>query len=227
MASTPARPVNARAAEPPPAAPARPAAAVRPQPSPQPQAPKAPAPRATAEPAADPVDAKAPEPAAPRAPVPPPETPASPQTPQVAAAPAAPAARPAEHPAEPTAAPQSDGGDTESHGPPATAGSGLPSAAEHAAREDYAAALQAWLARHKRYPRRARLRGIEGTVLVAFAVDREGRLVHHEIRRGSGHSLLDREVQGMVQRANPFPEMPAHLETGEFQLVVPVRFALR
>lgn len=35
-------------------------------------------------------------------------------------------------------------------------------------------ARQAWLERHKRYPRRARLRHLQGTALLHFTMDREG-----------------------------------------------------
>jgi len=94
-------------------------------------------------------------------------------------------------------------------------------------RQDYLAALQAWLNRHKEYPRRARLRRQEGTALLYFAIDRQGRVLDYALRRGSGHKALDRAVIEMIERAAPLPEMPAGMARARLEVTVPVRFALR
>jgi len=94
-------------------------------------------------------------------------------------------------------------------------------------RQDYLAALQAWLNRHKEYPRRARLRRQEGTALLYFAIDRQGRVLDYGLRRGSGHKALDRAVIDMIERAAPLPEMPAGMARARLEVTVPVRFALR
>ncbi len=44
---------------------------------------------------------------------------------------------------------------------------------------DYIALLQAWLERHKEYPRRARLRRQEGTVMLSFTMNREGSVLDY------------------------------------------------
>lgn len=91
---------------------------------------------------------------------------------------------------------------------------------------DYMAQLRAWLEKHKRYPRRARTRRQEGTAVLRFVVDREGRVLEYEIRESSGHDILDREVTAMIERAQPLPGMPDDMGRGRLELVVPVQFRL-
>lgn len=101
-------------------------------------------------------------------------------------------------------------------------GGGMPGASA-----DYIATLQAWLEKHKKYPRRARTRRQEGVVLLSFAMDREGRVLDYRIMESSGYSLLDREVEAMIERAQPFPAMPEDLHKAKLDLVVPIQFYLR
>lgn len=92
---------------------------------------------------------------------------------------------------------------------------------------DYMAQLQAWLERHKEYPRRAKLRRQEGTVLLYFVMNREGRVLEYRIRQRSGHASLDRAVEEMIERAQPLPKMPQEMRQARLELVVPVQFFLR
>lgn len=92
---------------------------------------------------------------------------------------------------------------------------------------DYMSQLQAWLEKHKEYPRSARLRRIEGAVLLYFAIDREGRLLAYRIERSSGHRLLDKETIAMIKRAQPLPPLPREMARDKLEVVVPVQFALR
>jgi protein TonB len=91
---------------------------------------------------------------------------------------------------------------------------------------DYLGLLQAWLERHKEYPRLARRRGMEGEVLLRFVMDRSGQVLEFAIERSSGHALLDREAEHMIERAQPLPAMPADLAGDRLQLVVPLLFRL-
>ncbi len=104
----------------------------------------------------------------------------------------------------------------------ATSAGGIPGASA-----DYMALLQAWLEKHKEYPRRAQLRRQEGTALLYFVMDREGRVITHRLEESSGHRLLDREVEEMIERAQPLPKMPDHMSQAQLELIVPVQFFLR
>ena len=95
------------------------------------------------------------------------------------------------------------------------------------AAKSYLSTVRAWLEAHKRYPRAARLRHHEGTVLLRFVLDRTGRVVSYQIERTSGFPLLDRAVEKLIQRASPFPAMPSDMEQQQLELIVPVAFSLR
>jgi len=85
--------------------------------------------------------------------------------------------------------------------------------------------LGSWLATHKRYPERARLRGDEGTVGIRFTVDAAGRVLELTVVHSSGSTLLDDAAREMLagQRVPPFPPSMTLAQT-----VVPVniRFQL-
>lgn len=67
-------------------------------------------------------------------------------------------------------------------------------------------AVRAWLERHKRYPRAAAQRGIEGEATLQLDLDAAGGVRSTAIVRSSGHGVLDDEVARMVARATPFPK---------------------
>lgn len=102
----------------------------------------------------------------------------------------------------------------------------MPSAARQALREDYFARLRAYIERYKRYPRRALIRREEGTVLLRFTLDRQGRVLSQEIARSSGHSDLDHEARGILERASPLPEIPAAIGAEQLEIEIPVSFSL-
>ena len=87
--------------------------------------------------------------------------------------------------------------------------------------------LQSWLGKHKKYPRRARVRRQEGTVLLHLVIDRDGSLREYRIKESSGYDLLDRAAIAMIERAQPLPRFPDSLDRTRIVLVVPVQFVLR
>ncbi len=91
---------------------------------------------------------------------------------------------------------------------------------------DYMAQLSAWLEKHKQYPRRAQRRRQEGTALLQFVIDREGRVIEYRIRESSGHEILDEEVAAMIERAQPLPGIPDDMPRARLELVVPIQFLL-
>ncbi|WP_421708783.1 TonB family protein [Algihabitans sp.] len=103
-----------------------------------------------------------------------------------------------------------------------TSGGGFPGA-----EADFMAQLQAWLEKHKEYPRRAQLRRQEGVALLYFVMDRDGQVIEYRLQESSGYDLLDREVSDMIERAQPLPKMPDDLTQARLELVVPVQFFLR
>ena len=92
---------------------------------------------------------------------------------------------------------------------------------------DYLAAIQGRLARYKVYPRAAQLAREQGTVLLRFAVARDGRVLSWSIERGSGVASLDRQVETIIERAAPLPPIPESLAADRLDIVLPVQFALQ
>jgi len=79
----------------------------------------------------------------------------------------------------------------------------------------------------KRYPSGAESRREQGVVMLRFTLSRNGGVLSRSITRGSGYSELDQEALAMVQRAAPFPPMPASLNLPSFTFTVPVNFSAR
>lgn len=92
---------------------------------------------------------------------------------------------------------------------------------------DYKAQLQAWLEKHKEYPRRAQLRRQEGTARLYVAFDRHGIVLEYRILESSGYKLLDEEVVAMIKRASPLPAPPAAMPGDRLDYIVPVEFFQR
>jgi protein TonB len=92
---------------------------------------------------------------------------------------------------------------------------------------DYYAYLQAWLLKHKEYPRRARSRNQQGTASLYLEMDRQGRVIEFELRRSSGFRILDQEVVQLLHRAEPLPVPPPEIKGERIQFIVPINFSLR
>jgi protein TonB len=100
-------------------------------------------------------------------------------------------------------------------------------------RVNYSSAFPTWkqtiadlLERNKRYPSDARNRRQQGTVQLAFSIDRQGHLVASRIVTSSGASALDNDALELAKRASPFPPPPR--EAGEqVDLTVPIRFNIK
>ena len=104
---------------------------------------------------------------------------------------------------------------------------GESAAGQSGAHEDYLLVLRSWLERHKRYPTRARRFGQEGTAFLYFVMNRAGDVIDYEIRRSSGHRLLDDEAERMILRAQPLPKIPESMNEAQLALVIPIEFSLR
>lgn len=96
-----------------------------------------------------------------------------------------------------------------------------------AARAQYGQLIVAHLNRFKNYPSASRSRHEEGVVMLAFTLDRGGRVVASRIARGSGFGDLDREALDMLRRAQPFPTPPPDLTEQRFSYTAPMRYDLR
>ena len=83
------------------------------------------------------------------------------------------------------------------------------------------------LERLKKYPSRARRRGQQGTVVLAFTLNRDGSLKHYRITQSSGTKSLDLEVKKLIIRATPFPAIPKNISSDTLEVSVPITFSLQ
>jgi len=92
---------------------------------------------------------------------------------------------------------------------------------------NYQALLQAWLEKHKRYPKRAMRRRIEGKGILYFRLDRNGNVLAGELRTRTGSGILDREILATLKRASPLPPVPDSVSGSALEFTIPVEFSLR
>ena len=97
----------------------------------------------------------------------------------------------------------------------------------NAARGLFTGKVRQRIADAKYYPRTARRRGIEGQPVVAFTLDKGGRLMKAGLAKTSGYRLLDQAALEAVQQAAPYPEIPAELNAETFQFKLPISFILK
>ena len=95
-----------------------------------------------------------------------------------------------------------------------------------AARDRYGSLLAREIAKHKRYPRIAQMRGWEGEAMIELQLDGSGKVLTSKIKKSSGYEVLDKQALEMVERAMPFPPPPAVLSGQSFTLLVPISFRL-
>jgi protein TonB len=91
-------------------------------------------------------------------------------------------------------------------------------------RVSYATELRRWIERHKRYPRSAKMRGVEGTGVVRITIDRAGRVLQASLVQSSGDRVLDDEIRQLPMRASPAPKPPEEFSGSRHTLTLPVRF---
>jgi periplasmic protein TonB len=80
--------------------------------------------------------------------------------------------------------------------------------------------LLAHIERYQREP------GESGTVLVMFAMRRDGTLIRLNVKSSSGRPVLDREAMETVRRAQPLPRIPADMPD-LITVLLPVAFDAR
>ena len=93
--------------------------------------------------------------------------------------------------------------------------------------ESYSTKLTKAIARQKKYPRIAQMRGWQGELILDLKVDGQGNLLQAKIKQGSKFKILDTEGMNMVKRASPFPKPPKELESKIFNVIVPISFKLQ
>jgi protein TonB len=91
---------------------------------------------------------------------------------------------------------------------------------------DYFERLLSEIARHKSYPRLARLRGWEGRVVVKFTLGPDGRVEQVSLQDGSPHEVLNEAALDLIRSRKRFEAPPAG-SAAPLVLRVPVVYSLQ
>jgi len=91
---------------------------------------------------------------------------------------------------------------------------------------DYLHKLRLLIEKNKEYPFAARKRGLEGKVVLEFALNIKGELVSLKIKRSSGYAILDKAAIKAVKNATPFPPLPQEICSRQILINLPVCFCL-
>lgn len=94
-------------------------------------------------------------------------------------------------------------------------------------RQHYISDVMRKTLQNMRYPRRAQERSQEGSIRLAVTVSRDGEVRDVKIVEESRYSLLNKEAVDSVERANPFPALPAGIAGESFAFGIPITFRLQ
>ncbi len=110
--------------------------------------------------------------------------------------------------------------------------SGTPSnikltAGQSDAMDNYLSRLHRHLSEHFKYPRRAKRRNIEGTPVVEFELDRNGKLISSNLSGSSDERLLDEAALAFIKESEPMPPVPDSMKGDRFSYTIPIRYELK
>lgn len=91
---------------------------------------------------------------------------------------------------------------------------------------NYSNLLRAHIAKHKKYPRIAQRRKMQGEVVIEIQIKGDGSLVSKNIQKSSGHKVLDKEGMNMMEKSKPFPVPPEAMKDSVTTVLVPIAFNL-
>jgi protein TonB len=86
--------------------------------------------------------------------------------------------------------------------------------------------LQEQLRSHFRYPGLARRRGLEGTVVLHFRVEKDGQIINIKVLDSSGHGILDRNAHATLENIGRVDHGQPLLISQALDLTLPVIYRL-
>ena len=111
-------------------------------------------------------------------------------------------------------------------GPGAGTGAGGVDSGAGTALKDYLQKVRKMLDQNKHYPPLARRQHLEGVVVLQFTIYADGRIENPQLKRSSGHTVLDEEAQETVRRVKSFPPFPPGLGRERLTIEIPLAFRL-
>jgi protein TonB len=89
---------------------------------------------------------------------------------------------------------------------------------------DYLALVRSRIERGKQYPRAARVKSIEGAVVVGFVITSNGAVRSAKVVKSSGSAILDQAGLKAIYQASPFPRPPVNEFGSEVPIELPIIF---
>jgi protein TonB len=86
--------------------------------------------------------------------------------------------------------------------------------------------VRSLLEEQKDYPTMARRLNQEGVVVLQFTISSSGQIEGAQVRRSSGHDLLDQAARETLRRVGRFPPFPAELERRQLTIEIPLAYRL-
>ncbi|HFQ80200.1 MAG TPA: energy transducer TonB [Desulfobacterales bacterium] len=93
-------------------------------------------------------------------------------------------------------------------------------------RQEYLKLVRSRIVRHKKYPRRARIRWLQGEVTIRLCLTPTGETKNLAVSKSSGREILDQAALRAVRDAAPFPRPPEKIFKGEINLELTIIFKL-
>ena len=85
-----------------------------------------------------------------------------------------------------------------------------------------------WVARHVKYPKNAKEIGVQGTVMVHFVIDTDGKIYEAHVHEGEGvHPLLDEEAVRVVKKSPKWKPGKKDGKPVKVSYTMPVIFSFR
>ncbi|CAH2599868.1 protein of unknown function [Rhodovastum atsumiense] len=89
----------------------------------------------------------------------------------------------------------------------------------------WAAAVAAWVQRHKSYPEEARRNGQEGRATVRITIRRDGTVLEAALLQATGADVLDHAVMTMLRGAR-LPPFPDGMPQPQVSVTIPIAYML-
>lgn len=93
--------------------------------------------------------------------------------------------------------------------------------------QEYRSKLQAAIEANKTYPRRARRLRQQGSVVVAFVVEKNGYIMDLEVASRSDSEILDTAALQTVQKVSGLFPLPEELNRAAWRFSIPINYYLR
>lgn len=119
-----------------------------------------------------------------------------------------------------------DGRPRNSNAPPLAPSSAIALRSSAKLSDDYMLRLQAWIARHERYPAEARAQHREGKGVIGFTIARDGKVTRVWMDQSTGSPLLDQASIATIRDASPVLPLPHDITGTSVDFYLPVTYTL-